>query len=257
MSAFSAVDGARDPERLIAFLDHAARAEWGMTHYAAGVLAISEPELAILDLGCGTGHDLALLATEGLRAVGVDPSARMLEEAKVRAEGRPAGLVRAAGERLPFRNHAFGGCRMERVLMHVEDPGAVIREAVRCMVPGATFTMFEPDWSSFRVRGQHGDDDVGWITSSRHPGVGGELWRLAEEAGCQVLDRVEELSVWRSLAVLDRIVGGIDVAVGGAVAAGRVGQQTAEIWLHDQRGRDQRGEFIGLMPKVLVVAQRP
>lgn len=257
MSAFSVVDSARDPQRLIAFLDHAARAEWGMKHYAAGVLALGEPALPILDLGCGTGHDLVLLASADLRAVGIDPSARMLERAKARVEGGPAVLVRAVGERLPFRDHCFGGCRMERVLMHVKDPAAVIREAVRCLAPGSTFTMFEPDWSSFRVRGEHCDEEVGWITSSRHPGVGGELWRLAEQAGCQVLDRVEELSVWRSLGVLDRIVGGIELAVAGAIAAGRVNKQTAEAWLHEQRGRDQRGEFLGLMPKILLVARRP
>jgi hypothetical protein len=146
---------------------------------------------------------------------------------------------------------------MERVLMHVKDPTVVIGEAVRCLAPGSLLTMFEPDWSSFRVRGEHGDECVGWITGSRHPGVGGELWGLAEEAGCQVLDRVEELSVWRSLEVLDRIVGGIELAVVGAAGAGRVNRQTAEAWLHEQRQRDHRGEFLGFMPKILLVARRP
>ena len=256
MSAFSQVDSAPDPERLISFLDHAARAEWGMKQYAAGVLTVDAPALPILDVGCGAGHDLALLASEGARAVGVDASARMLERAKRRVDGRLAVLVRATGERLPFRDQAFGGCRMERLLMHVTDPAAVIEEAVRCLTPGAQLTLCEPDWSSLRVRAAHGDEKVGWITSSRHPGVGADLWRLAEEAGCQVLDRVEELSVWRSLEVLDRIVGGIDQAVTGAALAGRVSKQIAEAWLHEQRARDERGEFLGFLPKILVVAQR-
>lgn len=257
MSAFSAVDKARDPQGLIAFLDHTARTAWGMKHYSAGVLTRGDCELPVLDLGCGTGHDLALLSFEGLRAVGIDPSERMLEHARAKTEGGPAGLVRAVGERLPFRDGVFGGCRMERVLMHVKDPAVVIEEAVRCLAPGSTFTMFEPDWWSFRVRGEAGDEHVGWITSARHPGVGGQLWRLAEEAGCEVLDRVEELSVWRSLAVLDRIVGGIDQAVTAASIAGRVGEQTAGAWLQAQRDRDGRGEFLGFMPKVMLVARSP
>ena len=175
MSAFSDVDNAPDPERLISFLDYFARAERGMKLYAASVLTVDAPVLPILDVGCGSGHDLALLASAGARAVGVDASARMLERAKRRVDGRLAVLVRATGERLPFRDHAFGGCRMERLLMHVTDPAAVIAEAVRCLTPGAQLTLCEPDWSSLRVRAAHGDDNVGWITSSRHPGVGGDL----------------------------------------------------------------------------------
>jgi len=257
MSAFSAVDDARDPQRLIAFLDHTARAEWGMKHYSAGVLTQGDVDLPVLDLGCGTGHDLALLTFEGLRGIGIDPSERMLEQARAKVAHGPARLVRAVGERLPFRDESFGGCRMERVLMHVNDPAVVIDEAVRCLASGSTFTMFEPDWWSLRVRGEGGDEHVGWITSARHPGLGGQLWRLVEEAGCEVLDRVEELSVWRSLEVLDRVVGGIDLAAAAAVIAGRVGEQTADAWLHTQCERDRRGEFVGFMPKVMVVARRP
>ena len=180
----------------------------------------------------------------------------MLRQAQARA-GHEPWLVRAEGERLPFRDGVFGGCRIERVLMHVDDPAAVIREAVRCLSPGSTITMFEPDWSSFRVRGDGRDERVGWITGSRHPGVGGELWRLAEDMGCEVLDRVEELSVWRTMDVLDRIVGGVGPVVANAVRAGRVAEPVAEAWLRVQRRRDRRGEFFAVMPKVLLVARRP
>ena len=39
MSAFSAVDDAPEPQRLIEFLDHAAQAESGIKHYSASVLS--------------------------------------------------------------------------------------------------------------------------------------------------------------------------------------------------------------------------
>lgn len=257
MSWFSAVDGAPDPGRLIAFLDHTAGTGRGMKHYAAAVLAAREVDLPVLDIGCGVGHDLTLLSAGGLRAVGVDPSAVMLREAARRMHGPATALVQSAGERLPFRDGVFGGCRMERVLMHVHDPAALVGEAVRCLAPGSTFTMYEPDWSAFRVTGDAGDEFSGWIVGARHPGVGGALWRLVEDAGCEVLDRVEELSVWRSLDVLDRIVGGVDVAARNAVVAGRVDAQVAEQWLHEQRARDRRAAYLAFMPKILVIARRP
>ena len=92
---------------------------------------------------------------------------------------------------------------------------------------GALLTVFEPDWHAFRVRGERGDEVVAWINNARHPGIGGQLWELLEAAGFDVLDRVEELSVWRSLDVLDRVVG-LAVSVEQAVAASRIDRVAAD-----------------------------
>ena len=35
--------------------------------------------------------------------------------------------MRALGEALPFSDGVFGGCRIERVLMHVAEPAVVFR----------------------------------------------------------------------------------------------------------------------------------
>lgn len=66
---------------------------------------VTFPEQArILDLGCGTGRNVALLAGFG-RAFGADPSPEAL------AIGRKLGLadrlVGAQAERIPFRDGAF------------------------------------------------------------------------------------------------------------------------------------------------------
>jgi ubiquinone/menaquinone biosynthesis C-methylase UbiE len=71
-------------------------------------------------------------------------------------EGRDISLVRAAGEALPFHNESFAGCRIERWLIHVVDPSVVVTEAVRCVRPRGLITVFEPDWSRFRVRDECG-----------------------------------------------------------------------------------------------------
>jgi SAM-dependent methyltransferase len=192
MSVFSSVDAGQDPDRALGYLDWTARAESGMKQYATAAHALRSPVGPILDVGCGAGHDLSLLASAGLRAVGVDPSATLLRSAGVRTQGSGAGLVRAAGEMLPFGTGTFAGCRIERVLMHVVDPAVVLAEAVRCLRPGALITVFEPDWSSYVVRNDGGDQPAGWVAGMANPSVGRDLPRLLAEVGCDVLDRVEE-----------------------------------------------------------------
>jgi SAM-dependent methyltransferase len=256
MSLFSSVDTAPDPERAVAYLDLIARGQRGMKHYAAAAHARWErsPDGFVLDLGCGAGHDLALLGAAGVDAIGVDPSGVLLEAAR-RTTGGTALLVRATGEALPFPAASLSGCRIERVLQHVADPATVLAEVARCLRPGALLTVFEPDWSTFRVRCDRGSAPAGWISAVRHPDVGGSLWGLAERAGFDVVDRVEELSVWRSLAVLDRVVN-VAESVERAVAAGRVAADEAAGWLREQQERDGRGEYCSTLAKIMIVAAR-
>jgi hypothetical protein len=68
VSRFSAVDQDPDPSSLIRFLDDAAVAESGMKHYVAAAHALRRSPGPILDLGCGVGHDLAVLHAEGARS---------------------------------------------------------------------------------------------------------------------------------------------------------------------------------------------
>lgn len=137
--------------------------------------------------------------------------------------------------------------------MHVTDPSSVLTEAIRCLRPGGLITVFEPDWSAFQVASDVLPSDAGWISSAKHHDVGGRLWDLLEKAGCDVLDRVEEQSVWRSLRTLRQVVG-FPVAVDKAVAAGRLEGNRAERWIQEQNAREADGIFYAVLPKILVVA---
>lgn len=94
-----------------------------------------------------------------------------------------------------------------------------------------------------------------WINTSRHPDLGAVLWELLEGAGCEVLDRVEELSVWRSPATLERVAGFPD-SVDRAVALGRLDHDSGRSWVREQRERDAAEQFKATIPKVLVVAKK-
>ena len=255
MSGFSAVDQTDDPGRLVRFLEATATAETGIKHYVAAAHARRRPTGPILDLGCGAGHDLTILRHHGLTTIGIDPSAVMLAAARDRARASGSALVQAAGERLPFGDGVFEGCRLERILMHVAHPAVVLREAVRCLRPAGLVTVFEPDWSAFRVASDVLPADAAWISGARHPGMGGQLWELLADAGCDVLDRIEELSVWRSLRTLQQVAG-FPAAVDQAVAAGRVEAAGARRWVAEQNERDAQGTFYAVLPKILVVAAK-
>ena len=139
--------------------------------------------------------------------------------------------------------------------MHVVDPAVVLAEAVRCLRMRGLITVYEPDWSEFRVRDDSGDQRTGWIAGSRHPGIGGDLCKLLEEAGCEVLDRVEERSIWRSLNVLDAVIG-LDASIQRAIDLGGIRQEDAERWIEAQRAREEAGQFVAIARKILVVAVR-
>jgi SAM-dependent methyltransferase len=255
VSGFSSVDNAPDPHRLVQFLDLAASAEVGIKHYVAAAHAQRNPRGPILDVGCGAGHDLALFASSGLVAVGIDPSEVMLSAAALRTANTATTLVRGDGGALPFAARAFAGCRIERVLMHVDDPSLVLAEALRCVEHDGLITVFEPDWTRFEISSNVLSPNAHWITSVKHPDIGARLWDLLEESECDVLDRVEELSIWRSLVTLERVTG-FAAAVERAVAAGRLDRGDADRWIHEQRALDAAGEFRARIPKVLVVATK-
>ncbi|MGI8938246.1 MAG: uracil-DNA glycosylase family protein [Iamia sp.] len=68
----------------------------------------------ILDLGCGPGWHLPLL---GDRAIGADPAAAMLGQARATAPGR--ALVRAAAGALPVEPQSLGGVWACKSLQHL------------------------------------------------------------------------------------------------------------------------------------------
>lgn len=249
MSAFSSVDSSPDPQRLIRFLGESARGLAAMKHYAAATHAIRDVGGSLLDLGCGAGHDLDLIEPLGRVAVGVDSSRMMLEAAAGRVT---SPLVQADAHGLPFRNGAFGAAWIERLLMHVEDPAAVVREVVRCVAAGGTITVYEPDWSTFTVNGE--SVPPAWLTVAKHPGIGVDVGGMLGDAGCFILDRVEERSWW-SYEVFERVTQ-IERTLERAVAAGGVARSIAEGWLQRQRRHVDAGSFRAELVKILWVASR-
>ena len=250
MSAFSDVDAAADPQRLITSLEQSAQGLASMKHYmaVAQLRHVAGSRAGwVLDIGCGAGHDIAALAHHGIdNVVGVDLSMVMVETARARSD---TPVARATGTRLPFRDRSFAGCWIERVLMHVDDPETVLAEAVRCLTPGGVMTIFEPDWSSLTVNGWR--VPASWATAARHPAIGSEVGSMLQRLGCFVCDRVEERSFW-TFAQFDALL------VNGALSRAAVKSDPAvQLWLEDVRASAARGSFHAELVKVAWIATTP
>jgi ubiquinone/menaquinone biosynthesis C-methylase UbiE len=94
----------------------------------------------VLDVGCGTGRNLALLP-RGVVAVGLDPSWDAVQRARGRAPQVPLVLGRA--EALPFRDAAFDTVLSGLVFCTVPDAQRGLDEVRRVLAPHGQLRMLE------------------------------------------------------------------------------------------------------------------
>lgn len=92
--------------------------------------------LKVLDVGCGTGHQLAKLRELGFDVAGIDASPEMLGHAR---KLNPEADVRLADvESIPFASGQFDYVLCVEVLRYLRDPGPCLREMARVLKPGGT-----------------------------------------------------------------------------------------------------------------------
>jgi ubiquinone/menaquinone biosynthesis C-methylase UbiE len=92
-----------------------------------------------LDVGCGTGRNLSLIAAT--RVIGLDPAREPLLAARRRAPRVP--LVQGDAQALPFRDGTFDTVISGLVFCSVPDPRRGLAEVRRVLRPGGALRMLE------------------------------------------------------------------------------------------------------------------
>jgi demethylmenaquinone methyltransferase / 2-methoxy-6-polyprenyl-1,4-benzoquinol methylase len=101
------------------------------------------PNMSVVDVAVGTGlvaREAARIVGDPTRIVGVDPSAGMLQNAKV-----PNGvrLVEGKAEAIPFPDQSFEFLSMGYALRHISSLALAFQEFHRVLKPGARLCILE------------------------------------------------------------------------------------------------------------------
>jgi SAM-dependent methyltransferase len=201
-----------------------------------------KPGDAALDVGCGTGHDVRLLA-EAVgptgRAVGLDASPHLIDEARRRTVAcHQVEFVIGEVTSMPFADNEFAGARVERVLQHLADPAAAVAEMARVVRPGGRLVAMEPDWDTLAISAADLEVTRAVVRASasrfRRPDAGRRLPEWFARAGVEVL-RVETGAL---------PIRSVDTAEEVFQLAPIVDALDAGAWLNDLRVREMHNAFV-------------
>jgi ubiquinone/menaquinone biosynthesis C-methylase UbiE len=164
--AWIQVDRTEDPRFFVNLLDATRarlleRAQKSPTHFFAP-LAL-RPGLNVLDVGCGTGDFLRLLAPVVSlgKAVGLDLSETMIAEAVQRSAENCENLSFRVGSalELPFQDGSFDRILATQLLLHIPDPWSALAEMKRVLASSGVMCVTEIDWGTLVV--QSSDHELG------------------------------------------------------------------------------------------------
>jgi ubiquinone/menaquinone biosynthesis C-methylase UbiE len=212
----------------------------------------------VLDLGCGPGADLAPFAEAtgpGGRVIGIDNDPAAVAEAAARVARLPQAEV-ALGDvhALDIPDASVDRVHTDRVLQHVRDPAATLREARRVLRTGGTAVFAEPDWDTLII--DYPDLDVPrsyrrFVTERviRNACIGRQLAGLATRTGFEVAAVTPITAVSRDVQAADKVLG-LSRVTGRAVSAGYLTEETAGQWLDHLASRP----FFGSLTLFIVAA---
>lgn len=123
------------------------------------------PGMRVLDIGCGVG-DVSMIAAEMVgpagRVLGIDNAAAALPSARARAAHAGFGWLEFEEANIyAYRTEeAYDAVVGRFILMHVPDPVAVIKTAIRFSKPKAIIAFIEMDISEIVHRARTAADDA-------------------------------------------------------------------------------------------------
>jgi ubiquinone/menaquinone biosynthesis C-methylase UbiE/DNA-binding transcriptional ArsR family regulator len=117
---------------------------YGQFFTYSAMLELLPRNLAVADLGCGTGQITQRLADHVQQVIAIDNSPAMLKAAKKRLGERPnVDLRRGELQALPLDDAAVDAALLVLVLSYVDSIEPVLKEARRVLKPGGTLVVVD------------------------------------------------------------------------------------------------------------------
>jgi ubiquinone/menaquinone biosynthesis C-methylase UbiE len=259
---FTTVDALEDPGVFIGLLDRIQDAP-DVQAARADVLARLDlrPGETVLDLGCGTGdhtREVAALVAPGGSVVGVDFSTSMITEATGRQASSPttATFEQGDAQQLRFESNTFDACRTERMLCHVPDCDAALREMVRVTRPGGRIGVIDVDTAGVMIDNSDRAITAAFAASMtdaiQNPWIGRTLRRRMGEAGLVDID-VRPLVLEIGYGAIEPM---IDAHVALMQQAG-LSADDVEAWRRELEYSNLAGTFFMGMTMFAATARKP
>ena len=257
---FTNVDAGESPQEMVDYLDQVTRLalEGKRAGYARLELT---PGMAVLDVGCGTGDDVRLLAElvgPAGRVVGIDFSRTMIDEALKRGLPPNVEVLCASAETLPLENGRFDAVRSERVFQHLEHPEAAARELFRILRPAGRAMVIDQDWNTLVIAGAEPALTRTIVHAFVHHLANGSAGSnhvpmLKRSGFCDVVSEpfVYQLPFAPSYALM------LKTAVDHALATGAITAAQAQGWVADLQSADERGEFFCAFTIFSAIGRKP
>lgn len=115
-------------------------------------MSVPQHGARLLDVGCGTGTVVQLLAARGYDVIGVDPNRISL------AEARKSGLgsyIETDSYQLPFADASFDVVGSYTVLEHMGEPDVTLSEQIRVLRPGGRLVVACPNFGQVMGLASH------------------------------------------------------------------------------------------------------
>jgi ubiquinone/menaquinone biosynthesis C-methylase UbiE len=218
---------------------------------------------SVLEVGSGSGAVSRALAQRLPTAtiLGVDPSETLVRMARELAVNEPrVSFDIADGARLPYDDESFDVVVFHRVLCHVLDPTAALKQAHRVTKPGGMLIAFDGDYATITVATGADDPLTACVTAFQSsyindPWLVRRLSRLVQDAG-YALDGLHSHGLVQ-VRDPDYLLSVVDRGADALAATGRIGAELAAALKTEARRRVEAGEFFGHIAYASVTAQRP
>ena len=164
----------------------------------SGRMPSNQTQRTVLEIGCGTGGNLAHFAPrfKDPRFVGLDfdQAACAFARDKCAAETKlGTALLRGDGLALPVADNALDGALALDIIEHFDDDLAVCRELLRALKPGADLVLTVPAWPSLWSPHDEFLHHEVRLTDDEadHPRVGRSDLPALQDAACGLDRRIE------------------------------------------------------------------